>query len=114
MPELKQCPRCRLGLEAGMNRDGLAWHECRDGVELQAAQLLASKGLIEPPVAVDILSRLMIHRALVDVSPVQQLAAGIKALTDAAKRQQTSGGPSEAMKQFLKGPRDLVKGGVQK
>lgn len=28
-PPLRPCPKCKLGLEAGKNPDGLVWHECR-------------------------------------------------------------------------------------
>jgi hypothetical protein len=89
-------------MQAGANPDGLAWHECRAGVELQAADLLAQPGLLDERHAKDVLVRLMLHRALVDATPVQQLAAGLKAMTDGRKKHEAS---SEAMIAFLAGPK---------
>jgi len=104
IPELIPCPRCGLALESGKNPDGLAWHECREGVELQATRLLQTEGRIDQAQAVDVLARLMIQRALTDLSPVDKLAAGVKALTS-GRAASSEPDLSDAMRRWLSGPK---------
>lgn len=87
VPELRACPKCRLGMQRGRGPHGLAWHQCIPRTVLTDA--LQSSDVLTAERA----EELLIRQLLDDVSTGKLTSvAGLQTLAALRKAGQVRGG----------------------